>query len=243
MASSVPGPLAVTWFERLRQEHGVSLAATAGYCGLKKQHVTDLRAGRRRFTRKMAENLLATARHEPWGAWLTPLVESCFSSASASGEENDGDSGKEPPASPADQPTSPPASWTTLPLLKAPVMGDPRQWSPFPVDCVEIPRTAALLAKDVPHAYVLELPCDDHARRLRAGDQVLILPLPDTDAEIHVIERDDLLRLARRAKVAKALGIPLGEVADEEWVALDSGEPLCGARSVAHAAGIVWARL
>jgi len=56
--------------------------------------------------------------------------------------------------------------------------------------------------------------------------------------------RRDLLRLARRVEVVRALGIPLdSDVEGDVWVALDSGKPLTDARPVAHVACIVWARL
>ena len=247
--SAVPGDVAFGWFQWLRETHGVPYAVTATTSGFRPQHVVDLRKKLRWFSRKHADKLVAAGRGEVWGEQIRLWVEYEFSSRSGA-KKDARDHEQSPPrtsivSAATDASALASATVSRLPVLTEPFVGDPKLAPTFDEDrYADLPPQAIALARGTKNGYVLELACDDHARRLLAGDRVLILQIPNSTAEIQLVESQNGLRLARQVKVIRALGIPLkSAAADGEWMALDTGARISDARPVAHAAGIVWARL
>jgi hypothetical protein len=233
MPVTLPGPLVAKFFDNLKQNYGLHYATIASLCGLKRQNITDLRKGRRKFTREMADRLLSARPDEPWVAWLKPLLEFYFAQPEPEKAE------KAMAALGQSLPNSPPhSSIVRLPLLQAPVLGDPSAAAAFSGEYVPITDTVLGLADRLYAPYILQIQYDDYARRLRAGDWVLILQTLEYEKEIMVVSCGGRLSLARRLSMS-----PEQEAPEPEWLALESGNPLANASPVACVACIVLAMM
>jgi len=266
MSRFVSGPVAAAWFDLLRKRFAVTFATTARMCGIPPQHVTDLRSERRSITDRHARNLVVESQGKPWYELIKFYVDDYFEFVSKIKMKEEEIDRYELPLFPS--PTrstassSVPAALPKLPVLTSPFLGNPELSPTFDGDrYVELTGEAAALAVGAENAYVLKLHCDesvkglqdydDNARRLRIGDNVLVLQDAKSEAEIQIVEvgHQGMLRLARRVKAIRDLGIPLEDDADEKladgeaWVALDSGEIISDTCPKAYVAGIVWARL
>ena len=270
MATALPGPLVSGLFDKLKQNHGLKYSKIAEMCGVQRQNITDFRHGRRKFTREMADRLLSARPDEPWVVWLKPLLDYYFS-------KPDPDRAEKSMASlglpiPDTIPHSPVGR---LPLLDAPVLGDPQVAAAFSGEYAPVTKTVLALVDREYQPYILKVQYDDYALRLRAGDWVLIQQTLEFEKEIMVVEQGGRLSLARRHPHAQRLGLTpkeMEEVAlalknreplenvyqkrygkrpnspselneESEWLALESGKSLEGARPVACVACIVLAML
>ncbi|MDR1612920.1 MAG: hypothetical protein LBT97_09070 [Planctomycetota bacterium] len=77
----ISGEKTVEIFELIKRDYGVKLSTMAEYCGYRRQFITDLRKGRQRFTRKLADKLLAASAGEPWSVRLDRLMTAAFAAA------------------------------------------------------------------------------------------------------------------------------------------------------------------
>jgi hypothetical protein len=119
----------------------------------------------------------------------------------------------------------------TLPVLPAPLEGEPQDAPLWDGSLVELTGAAAAAAGRARRPYVLRLDADDRDGRLRAGDLILISQESSDKAEIGVIRLQGRLALARR-------------LASAGWRNLTTGRRLTGkVEPVGCRIAIVWASL
>jgi hypothetical protein len=229
---AVPGEKAFAVFMEFKKLYGVKQTDIAAALGISRQAVTDMGAGRRRFTRTMADRLIAMGESEPWKNELVEAIQSLFVD-------------KEIPLPPCD--SGVPAAVSprraggsiTLPVLTAPLRGDPPQAKADVKGYLAIPPELAVQATESLKPYVLIIDFDDKEGRLRRGDHVLVLQDGKRECEIQIIEFRGALRLARRSRQGADVAAGAG------WILLDSGRmvSVSGAARVGCVVGIVLALL
>lgn len=210
----------------LKTRYGVRQAKIAADMGISPQALTDIKAGRRRFTPKLGEKLLQANAGEPWAGWLAEQLAQLAV-----------EPGKVDNVTPISDKARTPALSFHIPLLHAPFFGDPQE-SPTRDDFVDLPRWARKLVSASDRPYALELATDDYMGRLRAGDLLLVAQAVWPGKEIMVVECAAGLRVARSDifDVVRKSG-------SRQWLALDSGEPIPDAVPIATVAGILMAIL
>ena len=238
-------------FDKLKQNFGINQAQVADILSISRQKVADMKAGRRRFTRKMGDSLADAFKNEPWGDWLKAVMDTLFA-----GPETESTFTANLSAAPAldeSSPASTPAlspqsrkKPLALPVLTAPWRGDPKDSPNNTPRHVTLPDDLAIQTAEAINPYVLVLDFDSRDGRLRRGDWVLVIQDPDRETEVEIIECHGALRLARRGK-HRRLSMPPGDadIPDSAWVLLDSGTVIPGhkAEKTGCVVGIVLALL
>lgn len=214
----------------LKSQCGIKQAKVAKDLGISPQALTDIKAGRRRFTQEMADKLVDAYKAEPWAGWLAEELTGF--DLSLTGEFFRIVDPILPQSEKYLQKLT-----RKLPLLRAPFLGEPMS-SPTHDSDVELPEWAAKIIGDLDDAYALELLADDYAGRLRAGDQLLVVQDVWPDKEIMIVQCPKGLRIARNGMHDTTMGDTQGN-----WIALDSGENLAEAAPAATVAAILMAKL
>lgn len=223
----------------LKEKYGITQTMLAQIIGVSIQAVTDMKAGRRRFTPAMADKLLDAFINETWAGWLADVLQPFADPLAlvAALSKAKVIIGTPPPGS-HHPPPQQSVAITEVPVLHVPWSGP----LPAPGACIAgkiaLPQWAMALAARAAHPYVLELVADDYAGRLRAGDQVLVVQDVWPDKEIMIVKAEGGLRLARNSTFGG-----VRESATFQWIALDSGVPLELVSPVATVVGIVMAKL
>jgi DNA-binding XRE family transcriptional regulator len=227
---SISGAQAFVLFKELKEKYGVKQTEVAAVIGVSRQAVTDMKAGRRRFTRVMAEKILLEFAGEPWADWLRARFDMLFTPSPirfaipgeppSRGDVNHAEEERAPP-----MPASPQAAKRTgLPVLNSPCRGDPGLSSANTKKYAPIPDELSVHASGLTDSYILVIGFNSRDGRLRRGDQVLVLQDAERESEIMVIEHDGALRLARRVGYERAFrGDKAGAGDESDWCTLDSG--------------------
>jgi transcriptional regulator with XRE-family HTH domain len=217
----------------LKSEYGLNQAKLAARMNISPQILTDLKAGRRRFNRKMAETILSLFADEPSAGWLAGELEGILAESEYVRNFGIHDAGGMPDAG------------VRLPVLDALCAGDPLAAHGYSGETVLIPESLASFVRKESAAYVFVLDYDDCSGRLRAGDQILIVQNLGFTKEIMVVEHVGRLRLARKGWSESDDGEnPCGgKETPERWLTLDTGKPLDNVAIAGAAVGIVAAKL
>lgn len=220
------------------EQFGLRQSEFAKTCGLTRQIFSDIKAGRRHFSRKIAEQLIAAGKNEVWGSSIQHVVNQIFSPPKYEGLDEYFDE----PEPDSTQKTL--LSQARLPLLTAPFCGDPILSPCFHGEYVNVPGHLADLAFSAEPPYILQLQNDDGYNRLRHGDLLLMTQAVDLIKEIKVVEYGGMLLLARALEHARVLyHFSEAEGCKDGWVTLDSGAFLDEGDPVGCVMGIVWAPL
>ena len=216
----------------LKKRYGVTQDLFARMSGVSKQVLTDIKAGRRKFSNEMVQKLLADSQDKPWKTDVAEALSEFIKER------------EEFQHHPSSTMASHPTGNRRLPMVNAPVIGDPCAAPEFTGEYFALPNAIERLDADPRDSYVLILQNDDCLGRLRSGDLVVITQNSKRDKEIMVVEHSGLLRLARNTKHIGKLHLPHGErFPDGDWIALDSGSLIPNARPQGAVIGIVWAVL
>lgn len=238
MAKSISGETAWNILVSLVSDNGLTQIKIAELCGLSRQGITDIKSGRRNFTKKMADSIVKAGVDEPWGLHLKKRLEYAFNPPIYEGLEelfND-DANKKP--------LHPTFASYSLPILTALPMDDPLESTAFSGEYLTLPPIVAEIAQGLESPYILRLQSDDCYKRLRQGDHLLVAQAYEVKKEIVVIAHAGTLRLARTVADARQFyNFSGGFEESEGWVALDSGRLITNAEQVACVFGIVWAAL
>lgn len=220
----------------IKSEYGMNQTTLARQIGVSPQILTDIKAGRRRFTPAMAESIMALFAHEGGAGWLAETLQDIVIQSATAGMRRSSDIGTMTSG-------EVPVSGIRLPVLGALCWGDPQALVTNPERTTLIPEALVPLIGEKYFSYVLALDYDDFAGRLRAGDQLLIVQDVRVIKEIMVVACRGRLRLARNASCVND-GAE-ADIADikKHWLALDTGKMLEVDSFVGVAMGIVVAML
>jgi len=196
--------------QRLASE-GITQQEVARRCGVPPQYVSDVKGGRRSLTELFARRI-----DEEFGVdyeWLRGDTEPSQSGRSVrmGGRAR--------------------SNLIRLPVFPNPIEGEPYShpsWDGSEIDLCGAAVTR-LITADLP--YVLRFGAHDRVGRLRKDDLVLISQASSQDAEIHVLQSNKTLFLARRNRASG-------------WEPLVRGKRMLAPLIVrGHCVGIVWGSL
>jgi plasmid maintenance system antidote protein VapI len=216
--------------QRVKSEYGVNQTALAKHMRISPQILTDIKAGRRRFSVAMAESIMSLFAHEPDAGWLAEALQAVLA-------EN---GGTETSNADAMMVSTARTAGTYLPVSDALCNADSQMTVVDSGRTVLIPVSLTPFLEKAAFSYVFVLDYDDYAGRLRAGDQILIVQHVNIIREIMVIESNGRLRLARNDTYLTD-STQVG--AKEKWLALDTGKPVAAVSLIGAAVGIVSAVL
>lgn len=249
---SISGPEAFSLIKEIKSNYGVKQNSIAAVLGISRQAITDMKAGRRRFTQAMAQKMLQTYADEPWIGWLHDRLDALFTPPSTRfiipGElpprGESGDNIETPSLSvPSEREAINPIR---LPILTLPCKGVPEASPANTQKLCVIPDELLLQTSELSNSYVLIIDFDSRDGRLRRGDRVLVVQDAGREVEIMVIEYRGTLRLARRGKYERVFNRSDVTVIDDmDWVFMDSVTviPVGDATAVGSVIGIVMALL
>lgn len=215
---------------KIKVEYGVNQTTLAGHIGVSPQILTDIKAGRRRFSPAMAESIMSLFAHKTDVGWLAEALQAILAGGTGDGVRERSNADAVAMANTA-------IAGARLPVLDMLCKAAPTDAAG---KSVLIPETLAPFLDKAAFSYVLVLDYDDYAGRLRAGDRILIVQNGDIIREIMVVESKGRMRLARNASYLN--GATQGN-AKEQWLALDTGKPVTPASYVGAVVGIVSAVL
>ena len=256
----IPGMDATVVFLELKSKYGVRQSKIAEVLGVSRQVISDMKAGKRRFSDEMFRKLILAFEPEPWSGWLARTFFFAFKrhfnymnegelarhldgwrpdGFFAREEIPDGATRTNPPESPPH-----PAKVSTYPVLSAPVVGDPEGFPELTLGRLALPPPLAAQAADFLHPYILRLDFDDVRGRFRRGDWILIVQDAEREAEVLLVRFRGEARLARRGRRYRSLtNLDRSGIRDDDLIALDSGKRIEAERIVGCAVGIVLALL
>ena len=194
--------------ERLKG-NGYSQREIAAQLDVPPQYLSDVKTGQRTLTAQFARRMAEAFRVNY--AWLM---------------EGEGSAGL--PV--AEQVTGTASRLLGLPVLIAPIEGDPRKSTSWDGSVMEISGAAAARAAWATHPYVLRLDKDDFTGRLKKGDMVLVSQNREHASEVGVLKRHGRLELARRGT-------------DGTWKTLAKGQNRKDPDIISVCVAIVWAPL
>lgn len=171
-------PVAVTRAERFEQllaklsQEGINQSRIAVRTGLPPQYISDVKMGRRTVTELFARRLA-----DVFGVDYEWLI------------------GKSASESVAAHSTAP---ITSLALVTAPIVGDPRDSKDWTGTYVDVTALIARRAEGAIAPYILKFGAVDRRGRIAKGDFLLMSQNPAGDAPIKVVQVGKTLYLARR---------------------------------------------
>ncbi len=236
--TKIPGVDAWPMLDMFLKKFGLRQSFLAKKCGVRPQILTDIKSGRRYFSKKMADALLAASQGEPWEFWVRHMLDNAFNPPKYEGLEEFFEDMDE------DAPEATKVPMNSLPILTTPCLGDPFESNAYYGERISVAEAIAELALSTEPAYVLRLHSDDVFKRLRSGDLLLVSQTADAEKEIMVVDHMGMLKLARSLTHSRIFyGFSDYKERKEGWLALDSGILLLEAEPVSCVIGIVWADL
>jgi len=248
----IPGKDVVDILLELKCRYGIRQTTIADILGVSRQAITDLKAGKRRFTGEMFEKFLVAFSQEPWGSWVAEaLVEAFLRHYRYLPEDQlhkrlDAFSchSKEVLEIANKRPAYPNKAPSSYPVFSIPVTGDPDGIPGRVVERLALPPALAAQAANALYPYVLRIDFDDVSGRLRRGDLVLVLQDTDRETEVMLVQLRGEVRLARRAMCCRETADSVRDgIQGDGWIAMDSAKMIEPERVVGCVVGIVQALL